>query len=149
MQMQAREVISRAFAEVTQSKAPIQDVELSDGLRYLNRMMARPEFVALGYTSLSSVDDQMTVANGVILGMVKNLALTLWPQYSTTPVNPLIKFSADRSFGTMLAQAITIIQPAQFPSTTPIGSGNYDGRYTDPFYSNSEGQSTYIGTEND
>ena len=77
MQMQAREVILRAFAEVTQSKAPIQDVELSDGLRYLNRMMARPEFVALGYTSLSSVDDQMTVANGVILGMVKNLALTL------------------------------------------------------------------------
>jgi hypothetical protein len=147
--MKAREAISRAFAEVTQSKAPIQDVELSDGLRYLNRMMARPEFVALGYTSLSSVDDEMTVANGVILGIVKNLSLTLWPQYSINTVNPLIKFSAKRSLGTMLAQAITIIQPAQFPSTTPIGSGNYDGRYTDPFYSNTEGKSTYIGTEDD
>jgi hypothetical protein len=147
--MQAREAITRAFAEVTQSKAPIQPVELSDGLRYLNRMMARPELAALGYTSLSGVDEEMTVHSGVILGMVKNLALTLWPQYSTTPVNPLIKFSADRAMGTMLAQAITIIQPSQFPSTTPIGSGNYDGRYTDAFYSNTEGKSTYIGTEND
>jgi hypothetical protein len=147
--MQAREAITRAFAEVTQSKASIQPVELSDGLRYLNRMMARPELAALGYTSLSGADEEMTVHSGVILGMVKNLALTLWPQYSTTPVNPLIKFSADRSMGTMLAQAITIIQPAQFPSTTPMGSGNHDGRHTDTFYSNTEGKSTYIGTEND
>ena len=147
--MKAKEVITRAFAEVTQSKSPIQDVELSDGLRYLNRMMARPEFTNLGYTPLSSIDDELTVSGGVILGIVKNLALTLWPQYSTTPVNPLIKFSAKRSLDTMLAQAITVIQPAKFPSTMPIGSGNYDGRYTDPFYSNAEGKSTYIGTEND
>ena len=149
--MKARSVISRAFAEVIQSKTGIQDVELQDGLRYLNRMMAKlaAEGVTVGYTSLSDVDSEMTVPDGVILGMVKNLALTLWPQYSTDPVNPLIKFSAKRSLDTMLAQAITIIQPSQFPATLPIGSGNYDGTYTDTFYTNEEGTSTYIGTEND
>ena len=147
--MKAREIISWAFAEVTQSKAPIQDVELYDGLRYLNRMMGKPEFSALGYTSLTSVDDVVTVSDGAILGMVKNLALTLWPQYSTIAVNPLIKYSAKRSFDTMLAMAITTINPAQFPATYPIGSGNYDDRYTDNFYSNQQGHSTFIGTENE
>jgi hypothetical protein len=147
--MKAREIISWAFAEVTQSKATIQDVEIADGLRYLNRMMSKPEFSALGYTSLASADNVVTVPDGAILGMVKNLALTLWPQYSTIPVNPLIKYSAGRSFDTMLALAITTINPAQFPATVPVGSGNYDGRYTDNFYGNQQGHSTFIGTENE
>ena len=149
--MKARDIISWAFAEVTQSKAPIQDNELYDGLRYLNRMMNRLEGngVEIGYTSLSDVDSTVTVPDGAILGMVKNLALTLWPQYSTTPVNPLIKYSAKRSLDTMLAMAITTINPAQFPATVPVGSGNYNGRYTDNFYTNQQGHSTFIGIENE
>lgn len=149
--MKAREIITRAFAEVIQSKYTIEDVNLQDSLRYLNRMMAKLEIegIEVGYTSLSDVDSELTTPNTVILGMVKNLALILWPQYSTVPVNPLIKFSANRSLESMRSQAITIVEPAQFPSTLPRGSGNYDGRYTDPFYTNTEGVSTYIGVEND
>jgi hypothetical protein len=147
--MKASEIITRAYAEVVASKSSIQPSELQDGLRYLNRMMASLEAkgIELGYTSLSSVDDEVTVSNGVILGMVKNLALTLWPQYSTDPVNPLIKFSADRTMGTMLNQAINVINPSQFPSTLPVGSGNYDGVYQDNFYTNERGKGYRIAGE--
>ena len=149
--MKAREVINRAFAEVVTSKYDIENINLSDGLRYLNRMMAKLEIqgIDLGYTSLNSVDEELTTPDTVILGMVKNLALILWPQYSTTPVNPLIKFSADRSLNSMRSQAINIIQPAQFPSTLPRGSGSNIGRYDDDFYTNDQGRSTYLGVEND
>lgn len=148
--MKAREIIERAFNEVTQSKAPIQEVELTDGLRYLNRMMAKLAVTGIdvGYTSLSDIEDDVTTPNGVILGMVKNLALLLWPQYSTTPVNPLIKFSAERSLNTMRSQAINEIQVAQFPSTLPRGSGNWDGPLQDDFYTNVPGHGNYIAGEN-
>ena len=146
--MKAREIITRAFAEVVQSKYTIEDVNMNDGLRYLNRMMAKLEVdIDLGYTSLSSVDSDVTVPETVTLGMVKNLALILWPQYSTTPVNPLIKFVADRSIDAMRSQAFTGIEPAQYPATLSVGSGNYDGVYSDPFYTNAEGVSKYIGIE--
>lgn len=148
--MKAREVITRAFNEVTQSKSNIEPVELNDGLRYLNRMMAKlaASGVQVGYTSLTSVDDEITSPNGVILGMTKNLALILWPQYSVDAINPLIKFSAERSLNTMRSQAITVIEPAQFPATLPRGSGNWDGPLHDDFYTNDQGHGNYIASEN-
>ena len=149
--MKAREVIARAFAEVVQSNYTPEDVNFSDGLRYLNRMMAKLEIngIDVGYTSVNALDDVLTTPNTVILGMVKNLALILWPQYNVDPVNPLIKFSAKRSLNSMRCQAIQIIPPAQFPSTLPRGSGNQDGRYSEPFYTNNVGISTYLEVEND
>lgn len=149
--MKAREIITRAFAEVIQSKYTIEDVNLQDSLRYLNRMMAKLEIegIEVGYTSLSDVDSELTTSNTVILGMVKNLALILWPQYSTVPVNPLIKFSANRSLDSMRSQAIATIEPAQFPSTLPIGSGRHSTIDSNSFYTNTEGQSTYLGVDND
>ena len=149
--MKARTIIERAFAEVVQSSYEPESVNMEDGLRYLNRMMAKLEVsgIEVGYTSLSSVDDHISTPNTVVLGMVKNLALILWPQYNIGPVNPLIKFSADRSLNSMRCQAIDTIQPAKFPATLPRGSGNQDGRYSEPFYTNNIGVSTYIEAEND
>lgn len=149
--MKAREVITRAFAEVVQSGYEPESVNLNDGLRYLNRMMAKFEIngIDVGYISVNALDDTLTSPNTVILGMVKNLALILWPQYNIDPINPLIKFSATRSLNSMRCQAIQIIPPAQFPATLPRGSGNQDGRYSEPFYTNSVGTSTYIEANND
>ena len=149
--MRARVIIERAFAEVVQSKFNIEDINMSDGLRYLNRMMAKldREGIELGYVSLNSVDDEIGVPDAVILGMVKNLAYTLWPQYNVDPMNPLIKFSAKRSLKSMQSKAIDEINPAQFPSTLPVGSGNEIGRYDQQFYTNTVGTSTYLGVEND
>lgn len=149
--MIAREIISRAFYEVVISKYRIEDISLDDGLRYLNRMMAKFEVegIELGYTPLTDVDQVVTVPDTVFLGMVKNLALILWNQYNIGPVNPLIKFSADRSLKAMRSQAITITEPSQYPATLSRGSGNYDGQYTDPFYTNVQGESKYLGVEDD
>jgi hypothetical protein len=146
-----RIIIEQAFAQVVQSKFHIEDVNLNNGLRYLNRMMAKfnRDGIELGYLSLSSVDDEIGVPDTVILGMVKNLAYNLWPQYNTDPMNPLIKFSAERSLKSMRAQAINVINPAQFPSTLPVGSGNEIGRYDAQFYTNEVGRSSYLEVEND
>jgi len=149
--MIAREIITRAHAEVVQSKYEISDGELSDGLRYLNRMMSRLEAqgVDVNYTELSSVDDQLTTPMTVNMGMVKNLAVSLWPQYNTKPLNPAIKFWADKSLETMRSQAIDGLSVALFPSTLPIGSGNYQdtGYIQNNFYTNQRGQSYYIAQE--
>jgi hypothetical protein len=149
--MKAKDIITFAFAEVVQSKYKIEPVNLVDGLRYLNRMMAKynAEGIQLGYTSLASPNDVVTVPDTVIMGMVKNLALILWPQYNIGPVNPLIKFSAKRSLNSMRAQAINITEPAQFPATLPVGSGNYNGLYGADFYTNDQGRSEYLGVEDE
>lgn len=150
--MLAKTIICRAYAEVVTSRSAIEDDELQDGLRYLNRMMAKfsAQGIDVGYTKLSSVDEHLNVSMGITLGMVKNLAVSLFPQYSAPGaiINPLLTFSANKSLETLRAQAFDQVQPAQFPHTLPIGSGNYDSRYTDDFYTNTQGEGVYIASEN-
>ena len=147
--MKAREIITRAFYEVNQSTYKIQDIDLQDGLRYLNRMMAKlqSEGYNLGYESLSEVDSDISAPDTVVLGIVKNLAMTLWPQYNTDPLNPLIKFSADRAKKTMLIQGFDGITPTQYSDNLSKGSGNYQ-KYDDNFYSNDRDQSKFLEVEN-
>lgn len=147
--MKAKVIIERAFYEVVQSKYNIEPVDLNDGLRYLNRFMSRidAQGIALGYTRLSSIDDDVTVPATVILAMVKNLAKLMWPQYNTSQLNPLIKIGAQRGLDAMRSQAITQINPAQFPATLPRGSGNFTGNFDDKFYTNSQSKSTYLEVE--
>lgn len=148
--MKAREIISRAFTEVVSSKTKISSVDLDDGLRYLNRMMAKLEDtgVDVSYTQVDSVDDDITVQDGALLGMTKNLALNLWPQYNTNPANNVLKFSASRSLVAMRNIGFDSIGVAQFPSTLPVGSGNYQSPYSEDFYTNGADKSIFIGAEN-
>jgi len=139
--MRARELISRAYAEVIQSKTEISPSELTDGLRYLNRMMAKlaAKGIDVGYTALTDVDDVVTAYDSARLGIVKNLALSLWPQYSSQPVNPLISFWADKTLSTLMSISIDSVNVSKFPSTLPIGSGNYNGVLDDRFYADAQG----------
>jgi len=147
--MKAKVIITYAFAEVVQSKYKIEPVDLIDGLRYLNRMMLKfnAQGIELGYTALANPEDVLTVPDTAGMCMIKNLALILWPQYNIGPVNPLIKFSAKRSLDSMRAQAINTTEPAQFPSTLPVGSGNYNGIYGDNFYTNDQSESVFFEVE--
>lgn len=149
--MIARSIIQRAFAEVVQSKYEASASELQDGLRYMNRMMARleSEGVEVNYTSLSSLDDELTSPMTTIMGIVKNLAVSLWPQYNSKPLNPALKFWADRALNSMRIQAIDGLSASQFPATLPVGSGNYQGLYHEDFYTNDRGMGYYIATEED
>lgn len=148
--MKIREILSRAFSEVVSSKYQISNIDYDDGLRYLNRMMAKMAATGIdvGYTQASSIDDDLTVQDGAILGMVKNLAVNLWPQYNSEPVNNLLSFSAKRSMEAMRNIGFDTIDVALFPSTLPIGSGDYRGAYSENFYTNETDVSIFIGKEN-
>ncbi len=148
--MKAREIISRAFTEVVSSKSEIDNIDFDDGLRYLNRMMAKLEDtgVDVGYTQTASIDEELTVQDGALLGMTKNLALNLWSQYNNNPVNRVLKFSANRSLMAMRNIGFDAVGVAKFPSTLPVGSGNYQSPYSEDFYTNDTDRSIFIGTEN-
>lgn len=147
--MKAREAITRAHSEVVASRSKITDSELQDGLRYLNRMMLKFKLqgVDVGYLSVNDVDDLLTSNKLADLGIVKNLALNLWPQYRAEAVNPLIQFSAKRGLDSMKIIAIGDIQPAQYPATMPRGSGNENPPFDDNFYANTNSVTNYIAVE--
>lgn len=149
--MKAREIITRAHAEVVASRSQIVDGELQDGLRYLNRMMAKftSKGIDVGYTSLSSLDDDLTSNPLSYLGIVKNLAKSLWAQYRADPINPVLEFSAKRSLDTMRIIASNFIEAAQYPDTFPKGSGNSNPPYDEKYYTNEIEQTTYIAVERD
>lgn len=148
--MKAREIINRAFTEVVSSKSEIDNIDFDDGLRYLNRMMAKLEDtgVDVGYTQVASIDEELTVQDGALLGMTKNLALNLWSQYNNNPVNRVLKFSANRSLMAMRNIGFDAVGVAKFPCTLPVGSGNYQSPYSEDFYTNDTDRSIFIGTEN-
>jgi len=146
--MKARDVITFAFDEVVQLKSDIGDAELIDGLRYLNRMMAKFEYKhgSIGYTP-AGLDDEITVPDAAILGIIKNLSLLLWKQYSSEQENPLIGYAAKRGLNTIQVIATDAMPDTDNTSYLPKGSGNYD-LYQDPFYTNEQEADTYIGVEN-
>ena len=61
--MKAKDIITFAFAEVVQSKYKIEPVNLVDGLRYLNRMMAKynAEGIELGYGKELGINPMATI----------------------------------------------------------------------------------------
>ena len=137
----ANDVIKSALQEilVQASEAPIQADQAQDGIRYLNRMMAKfaAQGINLGYTSVTSLASPITVSDGALDGIVKNLALSLFPQYSApgTAINPLLIQQAREGLDVMRMLAIDSIGPSFYPSSLPIGSGNEsDNSIADKFY---------------
>lgn len=138
----ANTIIVSALQEIVvqASEAPVDPDEAQDGIRYLNRMMAKfaTQGINLGYTTVSSLGDAITVADGAIDGMVTNLAIALRAQFvvSGTPLDPTLVERARDGLEAMRMVAITSIGPSFFPDTLPVGSGNEDdGSFrTDHFY---------------
>ena len=137
----ASDVIKSALQEilVQASEAPIQADQAQDGIRYLNRMMAKfaAQGISLGYTSVTSLASPITVGDGALDGIVKNLALSLFPQYSApgTAINPLLIQQAREGLDVMRMLAIDSIGPSFYPSSLPVGSGNENsGPLSDNFY---------------
>jgi hypothetical protein len=103
-------------------------------------MMAKWDVMGLqlGYTKVSSLGDQITVSDGAIEGIVKNLAVSMWPQFSApgTPINQILMLEAKDGLDAVRMVALDSIGPSFYPDTLPIGSGNeWDGSFnTDHFY---------------
>lgn len=126
----ANDIIKSALQEilVQASESPIEADEAQDAIRYLNRMMAKyaAQGINLGYTAVSSLGDAITVSDGALDGMSKNLAISLFPQFAApgTPINPLLIQQASEGLDTMRMLALDSIGPSFYPDTLPIGSGN-------------------------
>lgn len=135
----AGDIVRDALTELTvqADEQVLPAVELNTGIRYLNRMLASWDAtgIKLGYTTVNSPNDILTVPAGVIEGIVFNLAMRLANGYDIA-VSPSLAESARLGMRTI---RIIGVNPAKasFPANLPIGSGNEDsgGSYSgDPFY---------------
>ncbi len=120
----AESVINDALQEilVQASEQALEAVDFQTGRRYLNRMMATSPYNLLGFTVITNPSDNVTVADGAIEGIVFNLAKRLLTSYDVQLTAELNMSAKD---GLKSIRRITTdIQPTQFPSTLPIGSGN-------------------------
>ena len=109
---------------VQASEAPIEADEAQTALRQMNRMMARfdAEGISLGYTSVTSLGDTVTVADGALDGVVYNLAIALAPYYEVPVSLEIAKVARD---GKEAMRALSFrLDPVQLPGNLPVGSGN-------------------------
>ena len=132
----AESIINDALQEmlVQESEQPIEPVDFQTARRYLNRMMATHPYNRLGYTTVTTPADVVTVPDGAIMGMIKNLAKYLLTTYN----RPLtVQLSEDAKEGLKEIRRLTVnILPTKPPCTLPMGSGNERYNYnTSKFYS--------------
>lgn len=129
----AGDIIKDALGEITVlgAEAPVEAVDAQAGIRYLNRMMAAfdADGIDLGYTEVNGLADDITVPAGANAGMVSQLAVMLWDQFSNgEPVPSTLLARAISGKNTMRNIAVTV-GASEYPDTLPIGSGN-EGDYS-------------------
>ena len=120
----AQEVINDSLQEmlVQASEQPIEAVDFQTARRYLNRMMSMTPYNNLGFTAITNPSDLMTVPDGALMGIVKNLTVFLLSTFDMPATAELIATAKD---GLQEIRRIAVsVKPTAFPCTLPIGSGN-------------------------
>jgi len=106
------------------AESELEAVEFQDTVFAMNNYMTALDAkgVSLGYTVVSDLGDPVTVPAGALMGLIKNVALAMIPQFGGTIDAQLRE---DARFGMQAMFKLgTTIQPTAFPSTLPLGSGN-------------------------
>ncbi len=133
--MKAETVIKRALQKilVQAPESPLEPDEYRDAITELNLMMAEFEAknIDLGYTPVDSIGDDVTVVDGVLAGIIANLAIRMEADFGGTVSAGLYKEARDGMTTIRLIGAAEFVTP--FPETLPRGSGNYQWSY-DEFY---------------
>ncbi len=134
-----KEVLEDAAGKIlhNQSEEPL---EQDDGLvfmRGLNDMMTMwaANGVNLGYTVVSSLGQNVTVADGALAGIKAKLAIKVAPQFKAQVSLELLR-EAKEGYKAIL-NLVGQVTSRQFPSTLPMGSGN-TGRTSRRFYPSDE-----------
>jgi len=153
MTEKAGEVASDILLElvVLGAEADLEASEIQSTIRYMNRYMTMLDAkgLSLGYTKVNTVNDDITIPDGAIMGMIKNVALMLAPQYGAVVTAELMQ-AANEGLKAIRNLAIDL-QPTKYPSTLPIGSGNeWQGIEWSHFYPDEDGLEDIIseGTRN-
>lgn len=109
---------------VQDSEAPLQAIEFQDCTFAMNNFMFElaADGVDLGYTEVTNLGDLITIPQGAMNGLIKNVAFMLSVQFDVAPTQALI---AQAGNGLRVMTKIAVQIPAQiFPDTLPVGSGN-------------------------
>ena len=119
---------------VQASEADLEPDEYQDAMFALNNLMVSldAQGVALGYTEVSSLSDEITVPTGALRGIIANLAIEVSPDYNGSVTQGLV-LAASEGLKAMRALGRNII-PSSYPGTMPVGSGNYDYLNSNRFY---------------
>lgn len=110
---------------VQEVEASLEPSEYQDWIFACNNYMAAldADGVALGYTEVSDLGDDITVPTGALRGIIANVAIEVAPDYNGV-VSPALISAASEGERVMRKLALTLRQTA-YPSTLPRGSGNY------------------------
>ena len=141
----AAQVIKAALQRilVQGSEADLEPDEFQDAIFSMNNYMLDldAQGVALGYTVVENLGDDITIPTGALRGLIANLAVEISPDYNGT-VSAALASTALKGESTMrlLGQHIPTMR---FPGTLPIGSGNEGGQvgyFRQHFYSDLEAE---------
>jgi len=118
-----RAILQEILVQATE--ADLEASEVEDTIFYMNNFMTELDAngVNLGYTVVTSVADTITIPAGALNGMIKNVAVQVAPQFDEAIVSTDLIRQARNSLKIMNVLGLNL-QPAQFPGTLPIGSGN-------------------------
>jgi hypothetical protein len=124
----AETVILDALKEIVAipAEAAVDAYKAQAGIFYLNLMMFELSAVGvnLGYTTVNSLGDLITVDDGAIEGIVKNLAIEISPLFKGTLTSPDLFEQAQSSLETLRQIAYESSANSPLSSNLPIGSGN-------------------------
>jgi len=136
MTEKAGEVINDILLEIVVlgADADMDPSETASTIRYINRFMSMiaAQGIDLGFTKIDSVTDDITIADGAIVGLIKNVAKLIAPQYGAI-VTLELQEAAREGLDAMRRLGTTIIA-SQMPCTLPKGSGNDWGTNDTKFY---------------
>lgn len=122
------------------SEAPLNPDDYQAFIFALNNYMTSldAEGIALGYTVVDSINDQVTIPVGALRGVIANMAIEVAPDYGATVTDALV-VRAQQGMNAMRRLGKSSPQ-TQYPSTLPRGSGNYHEYNTTPFYPDLEAE---------
>ena len=118
----ARDILQELVVQGAESALNADEIQTT--IRYMNRYMSKlaADGINLGYTIVSDLGDPITIPDGAILGMIKNVAIQIAPQYDV-PISADLALAAQDGLRTMRNLGVEL-QEMRYPDTLPVGSGN-------------------------
>lgn len=122
------QVINAALKKiiVAGSESPLEPEEYQDAIFLMNNLVTDWDAngIALGYTPVENLSDPVTIPTGALRGLISNLAIECAPEYDGVVTQQLMaEAAAGMATIRMIGQSIPT---SYYPSTLPLGSGNYN-----------------------
>ena len=125
--MKAEVLVRDALQEIGQQAAeqPVKPDEMATGIRYANRIASSYSDLGLGWTTITSASQEVTIPNWAEWWFVLRLAKALMPQFPS--VDDSTKITLDQNLKEAWQNLLDNqqdIPETTYPYTLPRGSGN-------------------------